>query len=239
VPDMSSLTDKRWARHVVHAMLQKAHVTDIMRSNRDALALGVLRQNVDTYLPWSQSAMRPCAIQMLLNETLVNSRRHVVELGSGISTTFLAQLLKTRGGQLISVDHDESWMSLVGDLLEQAGVADVVTLVHAPLCPTQTPWGTSEWYDPARLADIRELIDLLVIDGPPANSAGSVYARYPALPHFLAQLAPDAAVVLDDINRRGEWRIVRRWERESTFRFEDHYIHGDVSVGRRSPSFQV
>ena len=58
-------------------------------------------------------------------------------------------------------------------------------------------------------------------------------SRFPALPVLADRLVPDATVVLDDIDRDGELRILEAWERDSGFRFE---VRPDerIAVGRRS-----
>ncbi|MCW3064342.1 MAG: Methyltransferase domain, partial [Solirubrobacterales bacterium] len=63
-------------------------------------------------------------------------------------------------------------------------------------------------------------IDLLLVDGPPAFEPEIALSRYPALPVLAERLAPDATVVLDDIDRPGELAILETWERDCDFRFE-------------------
>ena len=66
-----------------------------------------------------------------------------------------------------------------------------------------------QWYDDAVVAaglDAAlqgDLIDLLLVDGPPAYAVGHGLARYPALPVLRDRLAPGATVVLDDVERPG------------------------------------
>ena len=51
-----------------------------------------------------------------------------------------------------------------------------------------------------------ELIDLLVVDGPPAYAPGDDIARYPALPVLRQRLAAGATVVLDDVEAQASRR---------------------------------
>ena len=71
-----------------------------------------------------------------------------------------------------------------------------------------------------------DVVDLLVVDGPPAFEDGFGLARHPALPVLRGRLAPGATVVLDDIERPGEREVVRRWEREFGLTF-----HRDDAAG--------
>ena len=77
-----------------------------------------------------------------------------------------------------------------------------------------------------------EPVDLLVVDGPPADTADKVLARYPALPVVHPRLAPGATVVLDDVERPGEQEVLTRWEREFDVRFERRSASAGVALGR-------
>ena len=74
-------------------------------------------------------------------------------------------------------------------------------------------------------------IDLLVVDGPQAGRKDLRHARYPAVPFFRSRLASDYAVILDDIDRRGEQEVAVRWERELGIPFNRRYVHG-IAIGR-------
>ena len=70
------------------------------------------------------------------------------------------------------------------------------------------------------------------MDGPPADTADKVLARYPALPALRARLAPGATVVLDDVERPGEQEVLTRWEREHDVVFERRGATAGVALGR-------
>ena len=78
------------------------------------------------------------------------------------------------------------------------------------------------------------LIDLLLVDGPPAYATGYGLARYPALPALHDRLAPGATVVLDDVERPGEQEVLRRWERETGLDFHRRAELAGVAVARIS-----
>ncbi|MEU7980991.1 class I SAM-dependent methyltransferase [Micromonospora sp. NPDC049081] len=209
----------------------------------DLLAMQALAPLSLTYLPWSASAMRPSGVVAVLNEILVNQRRSVVELGSGVSTFYIGRLLRQRGGHLWTVEHDERWAELLGQELAREGLGDVVTVVHAPLVPVESRWPDEEstWYEQRRLAEMTagRAVDLLVVDGPPAYQAANAHARHPAGPFFAARFAEDFAVVLDDIDRRGEQDIMRCWEDEIGVTFEHRPTNGRIGIGRPGPAFTV
>lgn len=175
------------------------------------------------YLPWSTGAMRPAGLVTLLNDVWLRTPSLIVELGSGLSTILIARLLRQLGqGRLLAVEHDEVWAIRIQRQLDREGLADVADVVRAPLRPHVRSWGGSEWYDDHAIvaAVDRSLIDLLVVDGPPAWQLGSERARYPALGSLASSLAAGATVVLDDVERAGEQDVIARWEREHGLVFD-------------------
>ena len=75
-----------------------------------------------------------------------------------------------------------------------------------------------------------DVIDLLVVDGPPAFAVGFAHARYPALPVLRDRLAPGATVVLDDVERPGEQEVLRRWEGEYDLVFRRQERNAGVAI---------
>lgn len=207
----------------------------------DLLAMHALAPLSWSYLPWSVSAMRPSGIAAVLNEIVVNRRSHVVELGGGVSTFYIARLLSRRGGHLRTVEHDRHWADLMDRELNGEGLGDAVTVVRAPLTPTASGWPDEDaaWYEPGRLKDAVAggPVDLLVVDGPPANHAGREHSRYPAAAFFAPMFAEDYAVILDDIDRTGEQEIMKSWERELGIAFERRLVNGSIGIGRPGPAF--
>ena len=167
------------------------------------------------FVPWTNAAARPSAVHYMLNEIVVNGRRNVLELGSGVSTLYMARILALHGGTLLTVDHDENWLRIVAGYLEQMGLPEgTVRFCHAPIKEYDAGrLGHLPWYDPtAVLAALGEAsFDMMVVDGPEAWMKGARLARYPALPVLAGNLSDNAVVFLDDINRKGERRILKYW----------------------------
>jgi predicted O-methyltransferase YrrM len=194
------------------------------------------------YLPWGAGVMRPAGLVAVCNDVVLNGRRRVVELGSGISTILLTRLLtqqRPQGGfRMAAVEHDAGWARWVTGQLEREGIGDDVVVIHAPLTPHAYAERGLLWYDDAAVTaglDIAlqgDLIDLLLVDGPPAYAAGHGLARYPALPVLGHRLSPGATVVLDDVERLGEQEVLRRWERETGLDFHRGAEHAGVAVVR-------
>jgi len=202
----------------------------------DADAWHVLAPLLEPYLPWSNGALRPAGLVTVLNDVWFRTPALVVELGSGASTVVVARLLKELGsGRLLAVEHDETWAERVQRQLAHEDLAEVASVVRAPLRPHQRSWDGAEWYDEtvvvAAMTRVDLPIDVLVVDGPPAYRPGTAHARYPALGLLAEWLAPDATVVLDDVERPGEQAVLARWREEHAITFDLRPDAG-IAIGR-------
>jgi predicted O-methyltransferase YrrM len=216
------------------------HPFPTMRRFTDEAARYALAALPGPYLPWGSGALRPAGLATVCNDIVLNGRRRVVELGSGVSTVILARLLHQRpprdGFVLAAVEHDVGWAEWVTDQLDREGIGAGVSVVQAPLVPHPRAEPGLSWYDEAALIEgLRtalqgDRIDLLLIDGPPAHAAGMGLARYPALPVLLDRLAPGATVVLDDAERAGEREVLRRWADETGLVFDRRADEAGLAV---------
>jgi predicted O-methyltransferase YrrM len=185
-------------------------------------------------LPWSDWALLPAALDLLLAE-VDRGRRRIIECGSGVSTIALARALRKQAGRIGALEHDPGWAAFVVAWLEREGLDGIATVVEAPLRAHPLALDGTEWYDQSALERLpRSDIELLLVDGPPAGEPGLDRARYPALPVLSDRLAKDAIVVLDDVNRPGEAEVLAAWERETPFRFE-RLDYERIAIGRREP----
>jgi hypothetical protein len=116
----------------------------------------------------------------------------------------------------------------VTGLLHREGLERYARVVHAPL------EGEPPWYARAALERLPDPIDLLVVDGPPAEAPGEGERRAPALPALASRLVPGATVVLDDAERPGERAVLARWEAGTAWRFAVDPSAG-VALGRLDP----
>ena len=222
----------------------RQYLLDALAGQRDAQAMQALAPLSRRFTPWTSMALRPSGLVALLNEMVIYGRWQVAELGGGVSTLFFARLLHERGrGHLITVEHDERWAGQLAGLLAQEGLSERVTVVHAPLASCSVGFsGPSSWY---RQDVVEEAVDgfgiqLLVVDGPPAHDRVTRYARYPALPVLYQSMSERGfTVALDDIERLGERRILRRWEGEFPLRFERRYLSGSLALARTGQGYTV
>jgi predicted O-methyltransferase YrrM len=183
-------------------------------------------------------AMRSMAISPdFANLLVAEVRRHrpdlIVELGSGVSTLVTAYCLRQLGrGRIIALEHERGFAEHTTATVERHGLADLVSVRHAPLTEVSLRGGTWSWYDPAAIEDCG-VIDLLIVDGPPAFVEGA--SRYPALPVLLPRLATDAVVFVDDYVRDEERDMVARWRHEHPdFSVEEIPLEKGLAVLRRA-----
>jgi Methyltransferase domain len=214
-----------------------------LRDGKDSLAMQALAPLSQTYLPWSGYAMRPSGVVKILNEMVINQRSTVVECGAGLTTVYIASLMRQQGkGHLYTIEHDAAWVAVVRGLLAQGGLESYVTLIHAPLVVCELSLEGTDWYDRGAIAAALgdRVIDLLVVDGPPAYDAARRYARYPAAVYFQGQMAADYAVVLDDIDRAGEQHVMAQWELKLPGLVVQRLVtDGGVAIGSSRSGFSV
>ena len=73
------------------AMTEADRPSATMRRFTDAAARYALAALPGPYLPWGSGALRPAGLATVCNDVVLNVRRRVVELGSGVSTVMLAR----------------------------------------------------------------------------------------------------------------------------------------------------
>jgi predicted O-methyltransferase YrrM len=191
----------------------------------DAVAIQLLAPLSGGYVPWTTWSLKPEALLHIVNQIVLGGLSTVVECGSGASTLYLARLMRQVGGRIASVEHDERWFHIVSRAVDDEGLTECCTVVHAPL--------EDGWYARESVADLRrETIDCLVVDGPPAGEPGHHDARYPAGPFFAEALSPRALVMIDDIDREGERAVMDRWRADLGFDFTV-YEHISLAIGSR------
>ena len=136
----------------------------------------------------------------------------VVELGSGLSTIYMATIMKSIGvGSVLSFDHDPAYAEKTRTELARRGLSEIARVVTVDLVEQTVNGDTYRWYNISR-EPLPDVIDMLVVDGPPLKT--QKLARYPALPMFDKNLSDKAVVILDDANRPDEATIVALWKQQ-------------------------
>jgi hypothetical protein len=155
-------------------------------------------------------AASPDLLLFLVSLVISQRPRLIVELGSGVSTLWLAYALEKAGGdgRIVSLDHDPEFAARTQAFLVAHEVDRFVSVRVAPLVEVDIDDEKWPWYDRQALADV-DSCELLVVDGPPG--AVRDRARFPALPVLRRRLAEQATIVLDDCIRSDEKEIVAAW----------------------------
>ena len=161
-----------------------------------------------SYLPLTDWAAGPEYYAHICNDMIVNNKKNVVEVGSGISTILLARLIKKNNlaTKVISIDHDANWQAIVAQCLENDGIREFVEFVSSPLVQQ----GGYLWYDRSRIGLPKDFVaDTIIVDGPIGNVA---MARYGALPYLKEYLSNDCyTIYLHDTDRFDEQEVINRW----------------------------
>jgi hypothetical protein len=136
----------------------------------------------------------------------IETRGHVLECGSGLTSVLLGLTAGRRGFETWSLEHHAEWRGRVEGALRR-GRIDGVRVCHAPL----KSYGGFDWYDPPAL-EMPEEFTLVVCDGPPGMTKGG---RYGLLPVMRERLHAGAVILLDDAEREGEADVLSRWAEEA------------------------
>jgi predicted O-methyltransferase YrrM len=136
-------------------------------------------------------------------EAARRARGPILECGCGLSTLVLGVEADKRGLEVYSLEHDSTWAKRTKRALERHGIGSVRIIVAR-----LRSYGAFVWYEPPR-NELPSAFSLVVCDGPPHTTQGG---RYGLLPVLHAHLEPGAEILLDDVGRDEDRRILDRWE---------------------------
>lgn len=205
-------------RQVVHSAgskIQRQSRKDGIESVRQIEALVQLMPRVDTATRrfpasgwWALSA----DTLLFLSDYIERERpQNIVEIGSGASSIWVGSFASKVGAHLTSLEHDGKYARETQRMVEDFDLSETVTVIEAGLKPTTVSREEYLWYDVEATSDLPELIDLLIVDGPPEATGN--FARFPALPLLADRLRPGAVILLDDTHRPDEQEILESWMR--------------------------
>ncbi len=166
----------------------------------------------------------------LIERLETNNYNLVIEFGSGTSTVVIAKALAKMASRFrvkpdvvqIAFEHLAQYHTKTLDSLQQAGLANALQLILAPLQPYSAANGNSYAYYSChdtldkltKNNNPADLCILVVVDGPPGST--NKHARYPALPVILNYFAgAQIDILLDDYYRDEEKEITKMWLTEA------------------------
>lgn len=238
---MVTSTLKKSLQNIVNRIVSQ-EISKIVAVQNDILAAQWLAPLSNSYTPWTNSAMNPSGLVAVLNDISICSRQCVVECGGGISTFYIARLLKELNkGHLYTIDHDKSWVDFLRNKIKTEKLESFATIIFAPLVPVELSLDENSWYCPQSIDEelVGKEIDMLLVDGPLAYKKEIMHSRYPAVPHLQKYFAKDYTIVLDDCNRDGEKAILEEWQNILNIEFEIRSLHGNIGVGRSNSTFNI
>lgn len=158
-------------------------------------------------------AASPDFLLVVAQHAIKYQPNNIVECSSGSSTITLARCCEINGiGHVYSLEHDSEYAEATRVQLKEQGLENWATVIDAPLVAYNELNG-QYWYSLEQLA-IQGPIDLLVVDGPPRDTA--LLARYPSLPMLSNRMSPKTTIFLDDADREEETATLKRWESENS-----------------------
>jgi predicted O-methyltransferase YrrM len=153
--------------------------------------------------------LAPDATRFVVRLVELVAPRHVLELGSGVSTHALGRACARlpQPAVLSSVENDPHYVQEAESSLRDAPYGSAVTVVFAPLVVGAVAGKHAPAYRVERDALASpEPPGVVLVDGPPAALGGRLGSVWQAL----ELVAPDGVVVLDDAGRPHEQEVLDR-----------------------------
>lgn len=166
-----------------------------------------------SYLPYTTSSLKFRFLACLVNDAVVNSRKAVLEFGSGISTIIVARLIKMNNLDctITTVDESAEWQEIVKKILREENLLDYVTFVCAPTGPSSDLQSSYEYSNSVVFEAIAgKKYDLVLIDGPSAWQKKNIMSRASNVKFIKEHLADNFTIFVDNSDRPGEVELTKR-----------------------------
>jgi hypothetical protein len=154
---------------------------------------------------WGSSYAAPFEYIQYYLRTLAETEGLVLECGSGLSTLVAGVVAQRRGFQVWAFEQSPFWYERVQAELDRFRIR-AVRLCLTPL----RDYGAYVWYDPP--VELPPAFSAVACDGPPGETKGGRYGLWPVMRR---RLASGCVVLLEDVVREDERRILKCWAEES------------------------
>ena len=136
----------------------------------DSISLQELLKLNLPFIPRTSYSLSPTVTLHLINEALIYNRTKVLELGTGISTIYLAKAFseKNHKATIVSIDENPEWQEHIRSILYRENLIDFVSMK-----PINIDSSTSQgWYNITEFSDAinNQKFDLIVIDAPSTHN---------------------------------------------------------------------
>lgn len=191
-----------------------------------------------SYLPYTSSSLKFRLLVCITNDVVINSRKSILELGSGISTIILARLIKMNNlnSKVVSVDDSLDWINIVKKIITEEGLQDYVQFIHCPKVKSLDLECSFE-YDGQILNKefVNMKFDSVIIDGPIAWHKEIEMSRVSNIKHFITNLEDNFTIFVDDTNRKGEKIVVEILKNK--LNMQPQYIDPTFTIFSKGQSF--
>jgi len=158
-------------------------------------------------------AASPDFIKLIVDIILQKKPKLVLELGSGVSSIFIAKALeKNNEGRLLSIENDKDFALKTQNRIIQEKLNNYTQIITAPLVKQEIHHNDYLWYDINFVNNFNDKIDILIVDGPPRKTNKN--ARYPAIPLLKKYFSKDIIIIVDDGNRSDDKNSTMKWVKE-------------------------
>lgn len=216
----------------------KDHQIIVQEKIYDNLSYQIINKYLPSFsYPYTTSSLNYYKINIILNDILLNSRKNILEFGSGLSTIVIGNFIRNENLEcrLISFEHDPFFYEMQMENISSSGLSDYVQICLAPVKTQNFSSYTCEWYDKQIFqgAIQNNKYDVIIVDGPPAYMEAKSLNRYPSIPMTLNHLNDSFSIYLDDSNRKGEKFIMKKWFEEFNIAFRqigptfNHSVKGE------------
>jgi hypothetical protein len=212
----------------------------IFKNQFDNLSFLQIGHLLNTYLPFTSSSIRPSGLRLILNDIIINNRKVIFEIGSGISTVLLESIVRSHGLKIYSLDHSKEWQEVVKKMiLNNGGDINNIIWIQSELTQIKIENYSGLWYDFEKIKEnLSDNIDLLIVDGP-ISVPGYERIRYPAMPLLSKFLSKNHAVFLDDTHRKEERGIAENWAKQYSLKLIDYTVYSDMSILTQNQIYNI
>jgi predicted O-methyltransferase YrrM len=160
--------------------------------------------------------LEPAGLMFLASVVRRRRPRVILECGAGISTLFLADVLREVHGnnsdiRYLTLEEGADVAAKMTASIAAAGFQRFAKVINLPLAETMAGGRRTMWYDldDAQLRDVTggQPIDMILLDGPSGNHG----SRFAAVPLLHPHARNGACFFLDDALRDNELEIGRQW----------------------------
>lgn len=133
----------------------------------------------------------------------LTSERAILECGSGLTTVIVGIIAKKKGLTVISLEHNRKWADNVNNYLTKLNLTNVrIQVVRI------VDYDGYHWYD-IKKSDIPTTFDMVICDGPPAQTQGGRYGLIPIMNMYFSK---GTKILMDDTVRDDERVIIKKWK---------------------------